>query len=153
MDPRSILLAMLPVGLTLINYAIVRDLLWGILLGNKSKKSAEKLKSEQSFLSKWTQSYIPPQLTKYQNDFKRWSIVRRLLFCLTVAQIIAFVVLILLKIPFWIVGIVVAVISVFNIVLFILMMNKTTTSDNKNDRKGSPWTFEQSRKPSAKHKK
>ena len=42
MDGRSILIAFIPVVLTLVNYAIVRDMLWGILLGNKSKKSALK---------------------------------------------------------------------------------------------------------------
>ena len=46
MDSRSILLALLPIGLTLISYAIIRDLLWGIFLGNKSKKTALRIKGE-----------------------------------------------------------------------------------------------------------
>ena len=53
MDGRSILLAMIPVGFTLVNYAILRDMIWGIFLGSKSKKTAQKIKDEQSFMSKW----------------------------------------------------------------------------------------------------
>jgi len=142
MDPRSILLAMLPVGLTLINYAIVRDLLWGILLGSKSRKTADKIKAEQGFMSKWTQSYIKPNLTKYEKEYSVWTLVKRIVFGLTIAQIIAFVLMIVLGVPFWVVSIVVGAICLFNIVLFIIMMNKTAASDNRTDRKGSPWEFE-----------
>ena len=143
MDPRSILLAMLPVGMTLINYAIVRDLLWGIFLGNKSRKTADKIKAEQTFMSKWLQSYIPPHLTKYQKEFSKWTVIKRLVFALTIAQIIAFVLMIVLSVPFWIVGIVVGGICLFDVILFIIMMNRTATSDAKTDRKGAPWEFEQ----------
>ena len=53
MDGRSILLALIPVGFTLVNYAIVRDMIWGIaLIGvlilnfyidrNRTRKLAQK---------------------------------------------------------------------------------------------------------------
>ncbi|MBR6419406.1 MAG: hypothetical protein IKS42_03645 [Oscillospiraceae bacterium] len=142
MDGRSILLALIPVGFTLVNYAIVRDMIWGIFLGSKSKKTAQKIKDEQSFMQKWTQSYIKPLLTKYEKEYAVWTGVKRATFFLTVAQVIAFIVMIALKVPFWIVAIVCGVIALANVILFIVMMNRTATSDNKTDRKGSPWEFE-----------
>lgn len=143
MDPRSILLAMLPVGMTLINYAIVRDLIWGIFLGNKSRKTADKIKAEQSFMSKWTQGYIKPLLEKYQKEYAVWTGVKRVTFILAIAQVIAFTVMIILKVLFWVVAIVCGAIALWNIVLFIIMMNRTAVSDAKVDRKGAPWEFEQ----------
>ena len=143
MDPRSILLAMLPVGMTLINYAIVRDLIWGIFLGNKSRKTADKIKAEQSFMSKWTQGYIKPLLEKYQKEYAVWTGVKRVTFILAIAQVIAFTLMIVLKVPFWVVAIVCGAIALWNIVLFIVMMNRTAVSDSKIDRKGAPWEFEQ----------
>lgn len=142
MDGRSILLALIPVGFTLVNYAIVRDLIWGILLGSKSKKSAQKIKDEQSFMQKWTQSYIKPLLTKYEKEYTVWTGVKRAVFFLVIAQVVAFVLMIALKVPFWVVAIVCGAIALLNIILFIVMMNRTAASDNKTDRKGSPWEFE-----------
>ena len=143
MDARSILLAMLPLALTLVNYAIVRDMLWGILLGNKSKKSALKIKGEAKSWDRFTQNYITPHIQKYQKEFKTWKTVKLALFAGTIVQIIGFALLIVLKKPFWLVGVITAVICAVNIVLFGIMMNKTESSDNKHDRKGSPWKFEQ----------
>lgn len=142
MDGRSILLALIPVGFTLVNYAIVRDMIWGIFLGSKSKKTAQKIKDEQPFMQKWTQSYIKPLLTKYEKEYAVWTGVKRATFILTVAQVIAFIVMIALKVPFWVVAIVCGVIALWNVILFIVMMNRTAASDNKTDRKGSPWEFE-----------
>lgn len=147
MDGRSILLALIPVGFTLVNYAIVRDMIWGIFLGSKSKKTAQKIKDEQPFMQKWTQSYIKPLLTKFEKEYAVWTGVKRATFILTVAQVIAFIVMIALKVPFWVVAIVCGVIALWNVILFIVMMNRTAASDNKTDRKGSPWEFE---KPEAK---
>ena len=65
------------------------------------------------------------------------------LFILTVLQIIGFTLLVVLRKPFWVVVVITAVIVVFNIVVFSIMMNKTESSDNKHNRKGSPWKFEQ----------
>ncbi|MBP0968027.1 MAG: hypothetical protein J5722_10355 [Oscillospiraceae bacterium] len=143
MDGRSILIAFIPVVLTLVDYAIVRDLLWGILLGNKSKKSALKLKAEAEPWGRFTQNYMTPYITKYLKDFKTWKGVKLGLFLLTVAQIIAFVLLIVLKKPFWLVALITGVIVIFDIVVFSIMMSKTQASDNKHNRKGSPWKFEQ----------
>jgi len=143
MDARSILLSMLPVGLTLINYAIVRDLIWGIFLGNKSKKSATKIKGEQKGWAKFTQSYMTPYIKKYEKEYKGWSLVRTSLLFATVVQIILFILLIVLDIKFWVIAIICGVIVLANVVLFAVMMNQTQSSDNKHDRKGSPWKFEQ----------
>ncbi|GEM_PF-2843214 len=139
---QSILLSMIPVGFTLVNYAILRDLIWGIFLGSKSKKSAQKIKAEQPFMKKFTQSYIRPLLTKYEAEYTKWTAVKRFTFALTIAQIIAFVVMIVLGVKFWIVAVVCGVIALFDVVLFIIMMNRTAVSDNKTNRKGSPWEFE-----------
>ena len=64
------------------------------------------------------------------------------IFC--VVQLIGFVLLSLFS-PwrFWVVCVVLAVITVYDIVLFGLMMRHTATSDYKKSTKGSPWTFEQ----------
>ena len=143
MDARSILLALLPIGLTLINYAIIRDLLWGIMLGNKSKKSAEKHRAEADSWSRFRQSYIEKYLTKYQKDYKKWMGMKLVTFLGTIAQVIAFTLMIVLRVPFWVVAIVVGVLCAANIALFIVMMNKTESSTNKKSTKGSPWKFEQ----------
>ena len=143
MDGRSILLAFLPVVLTLVNYAIARDLLWGILLGNKSKKSALKLKGEAEPWARLTQNYMTQHITKYLKDFKTWKGMKLMLFVLTVLQIIGFTLLVVLRKPFWVVALITGIICVFNIVIFSIMMSKTEASDNKHNRKGSPWKFEQ----------
>lgn len=144
MDARSILLAMLPVGLTLINYAILRDMIWGIFLGNKSKKSALKIKGEAKAWAKMTQNYITPHITKYEKDYKVWSGVKRVTLLLALVQVVAFVILIAVcKIPFWIIAIICGVIVLWNVILFSVMMTKTEASDNKHNRKGTPWKFEQ----------
>lgn len=143
MDARSILLAMLPIAMTLVNYAIVRDLLWGILLGNKSKKSAQKLKDAAKRWEKFTQNYMTPHITKYQKEYKTWKTMKLALCILTIAQLIGFTLLVVLRQPFWLVVVITCVIVAFNLVLFGIMMNQTETSDNKHNRKGSPWKFEQ----------
>ena len=143
MDFRSVLLAMLPVGLTLISYAIVRDMLWGILLGNKSKKTALRLKGEAKGFSRFSQRYMKDHLTKYQKDYKTWMTVKLLLVILTVLQIAGFTTMILMDVKFWIVAVVCGVFVLFNIILFMIMMTKTETSTNKRNTKGSPWKFEQ----------
>ena len=143
MDGRSILLAFLPVVLTLVNYAIARDLLWGILLGNKSKKSALKLKGEAEPWARLTQNYMTQHITKYLKDFKTWKGMKLMLFVLTVLQIIGFTLLVVLRKPFWVVALITGIICIFNIVIFSIMMSKTEASDNKHNRKGSPWKFEQ----------
>lgn len=143
MDGRSILIAFIPVVLTLVNYAIVRDMLWGILLGNKSKKSALKLKAEAEPWARATQNYMTPHITKYLKDYKTWKGIKLGLLLLTIAQIIAFIVLIALKVKFGVIVVITLVISAFDIFLFSIMMSKTEASDNKHNRKGSPWKFEQ----------
>ncbi|MBR5372771.1 MAG: hypothetical protein IK130_11225 [Oscillospiraceae bacterium] len=144
MDGRSILLAMLPVALTLINYAIIRDLIWGIFLGSKSKKSALKIKAEQKGMAAFRQSYIGAHLKKYEKDYTKWMTIKLCTFIFAIVQLAAFIVLIaVLKLAFWIIAIICAVIIVLNIVLFILMMKETATSTNKKSTKGSPWRFEQ----------
>ena len=143
MDSRSILLALLPIGLTLISYAIIRDLLWGIFLGNKSKKSALRIKGEAKGMEKLTQSYMTPHITKYQKDYKTWKLMRTLMLLFAFIQLAGFTVMVITRVPFWIVAIVCGVIVIFNIVLFGIMMSKTQSSDNKHDRKGSPWKYEQ----------
>ena len=143
MDARSILMAFLPVAITLVNYAIVRDLLWGILLGNKSKKSAARLRDEAAPWAKLTQNYMTPHITKYLKEFKTWKGMKLALVILTIAQIIGFALLVILRKPFWVVVLITGIIVVFNIVVFSVMMTKTEASDNKHNRKGSPWKFEQ----------
>lgn len=143
MDPRSILLAMLPVGLTLINYAIMRDLIWGIFLGSKKQKSALKHKAEAKGFEAFRQSYIEQYLTKYQSDYKKWMGVKLVTFILTIVQVVAFVIMILCKVPFWIILIICGVIVLWNIILFAVMMKETESSTNKKSTKGSPWRFEQ----------
>lgn len=143
MDARSILLAMLPVGLTLINYAILRDMIWGIFLGNKSKKSALKIKGEAKTWQKMTQNYITPYITKYEKDYKKWKGIKLFTLLFALAQVIAFTILIIRYVPFWIVAIICGVIVLLNVILFSIMMSKTEASDNKHDRKGTPWKFEQ----------
>lgn len=143
MDSRSILLALLPIGLTLISYAIIRDLLWGIFLGNKSKKAALRIKSEAKGMEKLTQSYMTPHIIKYQKDYKTWKLMRTLMLLFAFIQLAGFTVMVITRVPFWIVAIVCGVIVIFNIVLFGIMMSKTQSSDNKHDRKGSPWKYEQ----------
>ena len=143
MDARSILMAFLPVAITLVNYAIVRDLLWGILLGNKSKKSALKLKGEAEPWAKLTQNYMVPHITKYLKEFKTWKGIKLALFALTVVQIIGFTLLVVLRKPFWVVVLITVIILALNIAVFSVMMTKTEASDNKHNRKGSPWKFEQ----------
>lgn len=143
MDARSVLLAMLPVGLTLINYAIARDLIWGIFLGNKSKKSAAKIKAEQKGWAKFTQNYMTPYIKKYEKEYNGWKIVRSALIIAAIAQLVLFTLLVALDTQFWIVAIICGVIIAANIALFVVMMNQTQPSDNKHDRKGSPWKFEQ----------
>ena len=142
-DPRSILLALIPVGLTLINYAIIRDLIWGIFLGSKSKKAAVRIKGEQSGWQKFTQNYIAKYLSKHENAYKKWMLIKRIAFFCAIAQVIAFFLLIFFGVRFWIVATVCGVICLVNVVLFIIMMNMTQASDVKHDRKGSPWKFEQ----------
>ncbi|MBR5405229.1 MAG: hypothetical protein K6E36_03085 [Oscillospiraceae bacterium] len=142
-DPRSILLALIPVGLTLINYAIIRDLIWGIFLGSKTKKAAVRIKSEQSGWQKFTQNYIAPLLSKHQGAFKKWTFIKRFAFFFAIAQVIGFFLMIFFGVQFWIVATVCGVICLANVVLFIIMMNMTRASDVKHDRKGSPWKFEQ----------
>jgi uncharacterized membrane protein len=134
---------MLPVGLTLINYAIIRDMLWGIFLGNKSKKSALKLKGEAKTWDKMTQNYMKSHITKYEKEYNVWTGVKRVMILLTLAQLIAFTIMIILDVPFWVIAIICGAIVLYNIILFGVMMSKTEGSDNKHDRKGTPWKFEQ----------
>lgn len=143
MDSRSILLSLLPVGLTLITYAIIRDLLWGIFLGNKSKKSALRIKGEAKGMEKLTQSYMTPHIKKYEKEYKTWKLMRTLMLLFAVLQAAGFAIMIIMHVPFWIVAIICGVIVVFNIVMFGILMSKTQSSDNKHDRKGSPWKYEQ----------
>lgn len=143
MDGRSILLSLIPVGLTLINYAIIRDLLWGILLGSKSQKSAEKIRKEAEGWPKFSQRYIEPHLTKFQKDYKNWMTLKLITALAAILQIAAFILLIFVfKIPFWVVAIICGVIVVLNVVLFAVMMNQTASSTNKESTKGSPWKYE-----------
>lgn len=143
MDARSILIALLPVGLTLVNYAIIRDLLWGIMLGNKSKKSAEKHRAEAQGWEKFSQRYIAKYLTKYQNDYNQWMRIKLITAVAVIVQVIGFIVMIALHTPFWVVLLISGLIVIANIVLFSIMMSKTATSTNKKSTKGSPWKFEQ----------
>ena len=143
MDPRSILLAMLPVGLTLINYAIMRDLIWGIFLGSKKQKSALKHKEEAKGFARFRQTYIEQYLTKYQGEYKKWMGIKLVTFLLTIVQVIGFVVLIICRVPFWIIAIICGVFVLWNIIMFAVMMKETETSTNKKSTKGSPWRFEQ----------
>ncbi len=142
MDARSILLAMIPVGLTLINYAILRDLLWGILLGSKSQKKAEAIRAEAQGWAKFSQRYIEPHLTRFEKDYKNWMNAKVCTAVCTILQIIAFILLIVLKVKFWIIAIICGVIVVLNIVLFSLMMNQTASSTDRESTKGSPWKYE-----------
>lgn len=143
MDARSILLAMLPVGLTLINYAIMRDLIWGIFLGSKKQKSALKHKGEAKGFARFRQTYIEQYLTKYQGEYKKWMGIKLVTFLLTIVQVIGFVVLIICRVPFWIIAIICGVFVLWNIIMFAVMMKETETSTNKKSTKGSPWRFEQ----------
>lgn len=143
MDARSILLAMLPVGLTLINYAIMRDLIWGIFLGSKKQKSALKHKEEAKGFARFRQTYIEQYLTKYQGEYKKWMGIKLVAFLLTIVQVIGFVVLIICRVPFWIIAIICGVFVLWNIIMFAVMMKETETSTNKKSTKGSPWRFEQ----------
>lgn len=142
-DTRSVLLAILVMIFFLINYAILRDLIYGIFLGSKSKKAAAKIKSEQGFWAKLTMSYVGQHLKKYEQAYQNWQRVTLIHAILTVLSLIAFIVLPILGIEFWIVAIVCGVMTVYNAVLFMVMMSKTTSSDNKTNRKGSPWKYEQ----------
>ncbi|MDD5946371.1 MAG: hypothetical protein PUC41_01040 [Oscillospiraceae bacterium] len=142
-DTRSVLLAILVMIFFLINYAILRDLIYGIFLGSKSKKTAAKIKSEQGFWAKLTMSYVGQHLKKYEQAYQNWQRVTLIHAILTVLSLIAFIVLPILGIEFWIVAIVCGVMTVYNAVLFMVMMSKTTSSDNKTNRKGSPWKYEQ----------
>ena len=69
--------------------------------------------------------------------------MKHILLLLTLAQVIAFTVLIILDVPFVIIAIICGVIVLFNGSLFSVMMSKTEASDNKHNRKGTPWKFEQ----------
>lgn len=142
-DTRSILLAMLVMIFFLINYAILRDLIYGIFLGSKSKKTAAKIKSEQGFWAKLTMTYVGQNLKKYELAYKHWQLVTLIHVILTVLSLIAFIVLPIFNVAFWIIAIVCGVMTVYNAVLFMVMMSKTTSSDNKTNRKGSPWKYEQ----------
>lgn len=144
MDGRSILLAMLPVALTLINYAIMRDLIWGIFLGSKSKKTALKIRAEQKGMTAFRQTYIRQHLKKFEGDYAKWMGIKTVTFLLAIVQVIAFTVLIVLHASFWpVIVLICAVLAIWNIILFILMMKETATSTNKKSTKGSPWRFEQ----------
>lgn len=142
-DTRSVLLAILVVLFFLINYAILRDLIYGILLGSKSKKTATKIKAEQGFFSKLTMCYVGQYLKKHEQAYKNWQIVTLIHVILTLLALAAYIILIALGTEFWIVAAICGVLTVYNAVLFMVMMSKTTTSDNKTNRKGSPWKYEQ----------
>ncbi len=143
MDARSILFAMLPVGLTLINYAILRDMIWGIFLGNKSKKTALKIKGEAKTWQKMTQNYMTPYITKFQKNYKLWKGIKLAMLIFALVQVIAFTIMIIRYVPFWVIAIICVVITLMNVVLFGAMMTNTESSDHKHDRKGTPWKFEQ----------
>ena len=143
MDFRSFLLAVISVGLTLISYAIVRDMLWGILLGNKSKKTALRLKGEAKGFRRFSQVYIRDHLKKYQKDFNKWFLIKYLLLVFAVLQTALFVWLMIKKTEWTKIAIICCVVVVINVVLFMIMMSKTESSSNKKSTKGSPWKFEQ----------
>ncbi len=143
MDARSILFAMIPVALTLINYAIMRDLIWGIFLGSKKQKNALKHKEEAKGFARFRQTYIEQYLTKFQGDYKKWMGIKLVTFILAIVQLVGFTVLILFHVPFWIVAIICCVFILWNIVMFAVMMKETEPSTNKKSTKGSPWRFEQ----------
>lgn len=142
-DTRSILLAILVMIFFLINYALLRDLIYGIFLGSKSKKTAAKIKSEQGFWAKLSMNYVGQHLKKYEQAYKSWQIMTLIHAILTVLSLVAFIVLSILGTAFWIVATVCGVLTVYNAALFMVMMSKTTSSDNKTNRKGSPWKYEQ----------
>ncbi|MBQ8923018.1 MAG: hypothetical protein IJ060_12840 [Oscillospiraceae bacterium] len=142
-DFRSVLLAMVAIGLTLISYAIVRDMLWGIFLGNKSKKTALRLKGEAKGFDRISQRYMKPYLTKYQKDYKTWFTIKLLLLCFAILQTALFVWLIIKETAWTKIAIICGVVAVINVILFIVMMSKTESSSNKKNTKGSPWKFEQ----------
>lgn len=142
-DTRSVLLAILVMIFFFINYAILRDLIYGIFLGSKSKKTAAKIRDEQSFFAKLTMTYVGQHLKKHEQAYKNWQLVTLIHAILTVASLAAYIVLIALGAEFWIVALICGVMTVYNAALFMVMMTKTTTSDNKTNRKGSPWKYEQ----------
>ena len=90
-----------------------------------------------------TQNYITPYITKYEKDYKKWKGIKLFTLLFALAQVIAFTILIIRYVPFWIVAIICGVIVLLNVILFSIMMSKTEASDNKHDRKGTPWKFEQ----------
>ncbi|MCQ2434888.1 MAG: hypothetical protein MJ062_06595 [Oscillospiraceae bacterium] len=143
-DSRSLLLAIVAIIFSLVNYAILRDMIYGILLGNHKKKTADKIVSEQNFLQKFTQRYVGSNITRHQAAYAKWINIKLAHFIFCVVQIVGFALVIFMELlPFWIVAIICGVIVIYNLVLFALMMRHTASSDYKKSTKGSPWTFEQ----------
>lgn len=143
-DSRSLLIAILVLIFSLVDYYILRDMMYGILLGSRKKKSADKIISEQPFFKKFTQSFIADHIDKYQDTFAKWSKIKLFQFIFCLVQLVAFGLLIFLNlVEFWVIAIICGVIAVYDIVLFSIMMSHTASSTLKKSSKGSPWTFEQ----------
>ena len=143
-DSRSLLISIFVIIFSLVDYAILRDMLYGILLGSHKKKAADKIVSEQSFLSKCTQRYIGKNIVKHEKAFAKWSLIKLIFFIFCIVQIVGLAIVIFANLlSFGVVAIICGVITVADIVLFALMMRHTASSTLKKSTKGSPWTFEQ----------
>lgn len=143
-DSRSLLIAILVLVFSLVDYYILRDMLYGILLGSHKKKSADKIISEQPAIKKFTQSFIADHIFKYQDTFAKWRKIKVFQFILCVVQLVGFGIVIFMNLmKFWLVAAICGAITVYDIVLFGIMMSHTASSTLKKNSKGSPWTFEQ----------
>ncbi len=143
-DSRSLLLALLVVIFAFINYVILRDMMYGILLGTHKKKTADKIISEQKFMSRFTQRFIGSNIKHHEKAFHKWVNIKLFHFIFTLVQLIGFGVVIFMNLlQFWIIAIICGVLAIYNIVLFAIMMSHTASTTLKKSSKGSPWSFEQ----------
>lgn len=143
-DSRSLLLAILVLIFSLVDYAILRDMIYGILLGSHKKKTADRIVSEQHGFVKFTQRYVGANITRFEKPYHKWVNIKLAQFLLCVVQLVGFGIVIFCNLlEFWVVAILCGVITIYDIVLFSIMMTHTASSDYKKNRKGSPWMFEQ----------
>ncbi|MBR3679340.1 MAG: hypothetical protein IKL87_03980 [Oscillospiraceae bacterium] len=143
-DSRSLLLAIIVVIFSIVNYTILRDMIYGILLGSHKKKTADKIVSQQKFMQKLTQRYVGANITRHEKAYAKWINIKLAHFLFCIVQLVGLGLVIFLNLlEFWIVAIICGVIVIYNIVLFGLMMKHTASSTHTKSAKGSPWTFEQ----------
>ena len=87
-DSRSLLLAIIVVIFSIVNYTILRDMIYGILLGSHKKKTSDKIVAQQKFMQKLTQRYVGANITRHEKAYAKWINIKLAHFLFCIVQLV-----------------------------------------------------------------